>query len=274
VTNRQVRRAKRGLGQNFLVSKEVARRIVRAAAVGEGDLVFEIGPGRGALTVPLAGTGAFIVAVELDGGLALELRSLLRDAPNVEIVAGDILDVDLDREARDRGHGSYELVGNIPYNLTSSILLGLPRLRMCRFALLMVQREVGERILALPGERRCGILSVFLRSYMHVEKIQRVRAGSFSPRPKVESVVLGFTPGDPARGPADKEAFLDFLKGIFSQRRKKLSSIFRDVFGMRDAGDVSRLGHESDTDMGGRPEELSLEQWFGLFAGYRRVSGT
>jgi 16S rRNA (adenine1518-N6/adenine1519-N6)-dimethyltransferase len=274
VSSQHGHKAKRSLGQNFLVSKEVAGGIVRATAVGGGDLVFEIGPGRGALTVPLAAAGAFVVAIELDRSLALELRARFRNAPNVEIVEGDIMELDLDGEAGAREHEKYTIVGNIPYNLTSSILLELPRWRMCRSAYLMVQREVGERVLALPGERRCGILSVFLQSYLNVDKVLRVRAGSFVPRPKVESVVLRFTPEENPQGPEDREAFLGFLKKVFSQRRKKLSSIFRDVLGMRDAGDVSRLELASNADMGGRPENLSLQQWFDLFEGYRQVSGT
>jgi 16S rRNA (adenine1518-N6/adenine1519-N6)-dimethyltransferase len=274
VSNPRRHEAKKSLGQNFLVSKEVARSIVRAAGVGEGDLALEIGPGHGALTVPLAETGARIVAFELDRFLVDELRSRFIGMSGVEIIEGDIREVDPDREAELRGYEGYTMLGNIPYNLTSTILLSLPRLRLCRAAYLMVQREVGERIAAVPGERSCGILSVFLQSYMNVERIIRVRAGSFRPKPKVESIVLGFTPEEAARGPADREAFLGFLKGAFSQRRKKLSSIFRDVFGMRDAGDVLRLGRMSNADMGGRPEELSLEQWQRLFDGYQQVSGT
>ena len=266
-------KAKKSLGQNFLVSREVAGGIVRATGIGEGDLVFEIGPGRGALTLPLAAADARVIAVELDGRLASELRTHFRDDPDVEIVEGDIMEVDLDHEAETRGYEDYTIVGNIPYNLTSSILLDLPRWRRCRSAFLMVQREVGERVLALPGERRCGILSVFLQSYLEVDRVLRVRAGSFVPRPKVESVVLRFTPARPPRGPADREAFLGFLKRAFSQRRKKLRSIFRDVFGMRDAGDLSSLEIASKADMGGRPEDLSLRQWFDLFDGYRQVSG-
>ena len=191
---------------------------------------------------------------------------------NVEIVHADFRDVDPDREAQERGFGSYILIGNIPYNLTSTILLALPGLERCSRSLLMVQREVADRILTSPGERNCGILTVFLQSYMDIAKEIRVMPGSFRPRPKIESVVISLAPALPARGPGEREAYLDFIKLAFSKRRKMLSSIFRDTFGMRDAGIQRRLGRESGVDMSSRPEQLTLEQWFGLFGAYRRVS--
>jgi 16S rRNA (adenine1518-N6/adenine1519-N6)-dimethyltransferase len=264
--------AKRSLGQNFLVSKETAARIVEEARVEGDGLVFEIGPGRGALTLPLAATGARVVAFEIDRSLSGELGERLRDSESVEIVHRDIREVDLDGEAERRGYEAFTLLGNIPYNLTSTILLELPGLRRCRSALLMVQREVGERIVAPPGVRECGILSVYLQSYMDIEKVLRVRPGSFSPRPRVESVVLRFIPK--GEGPGEREEFLGFLKGAFSQRRKKLGSIFRDVFGMSDAGYLSRLERISGASMDDRPEDLSLGQWKRLFEANRRGSGS
>lgn len=265
--------AKRSLGQNFLVSRETAGRIVEEAHACPGELVFEIGPGRGALTLPLAGTGACVVAFEVDRSLSRELRERFRESESVEILHRDIREVGLDEEAEKRGFETFTLLGNIPYNLTSTILLDLPGWNRCGAALLMVQREVGERVLAPPGVRECGILSVYMQSYMDIEKVLRVRPGSFSPRPKVESIVLRFTPRKDGRGPGERRKFLEFLKRAFSQRRKKIGSIFRDVFGMGDAGDLKRLGRDSGTSMDDRPEDLSLEQWWGLFE-TRRWTGS
>ena len=260
MSNRRRHEAKRSLGQNFLVSKETARRIV-----GPGELVFEIGPGRGALTLPLSGTGAHVVAFEIDHSLSGELEERFQDLDMMEILHRDIREVELDGEAEIRGHEGFTLLGNIPYNLTSTILLDLPRWRRCRAALLMVQREVGDRVLAPPGVRECGILSVYMQSYMDIERVLRVRPGSFSPRPKVESVVLRFKPKGVEEGPGEREEFLKFLKGAFSQRRKKLGSVFRDVFGMGDAGNLSHLAEVSGVSFDDRPEDLSLEQWNRLF---------
>ncbi len=265
--------AKRSLGQNFLVSKEIAEKIVSLSGASPGGLVFEIGPGKGALTAPLAESGARVVAFEIDGRLVGELEARFFGMDDVEIVHADIKVIDPDREAETRGFDSYKLIGNIPYNLTSTILMTLPGLRRCSLGLLMVQREVAERILSSPGERNCGILTVFLQSYMDIAKEIRVLPGSFRPRPKVESMVLSLRPAVPERGPGDRDAFLAFVKLAFSQRRKMLSSLFRDSFGMRDAGIQQRLWRESGVDMRSRPERLTLEEWFGLFEVYRQVSG-
>jgi len=274
VSGKPGHRAKRSLGQNFLVSKEIAGRIVEEMDAGPGALVFEIGPGRGALTLHLAGTGAHVVAFEIDRSLAGELGTRFGELERMEILHRDIREVDLDREAEKRGFETFSLIGNIPYNLTSTILLGLPGLGRCRAALFMVQREVGERIVAPPGSRQCGILSVYLQSYMDIEKVMRVRPGSFVPRPKVESVVLRFRPRAGDEGPSERAEFLEFLKKAFSRRRKKLRSIFRDLFGMSDAGYLSRLEEMSGASMDHRSEDLSLEQWKSLFEANRRGSGS
>ena len=264
--------AKRSLGQNFLIAKEIAEKIVSASGAAAGGLVFEIGPGQGALTEPLTRTGARVVAYEIDGSLAGELEARFSGNDDVEIVHADIREVDLDSEAEERGFEEFTLVGNIPYNLTSTILMMLPGLGRCSKSLLMVQREVAERILASPGDRECGILTVFLQAYMDIAKEIRVLPGSFRPRPKVESVVVSLRPATREGAPDDREAFLDFVKLAFSQRRKMLSSLFRDAFGMRDAGLVRRLGEGSGVDMKNRPEQMSLDEWFGLFAAYKKLS--
>ena len=265
--------AKKGLGQNFLASEAVAKRIVDAIAPAPADLVFEIGPGRGALTKPLARSGASVVAYEIDGALVELLREMFEACGNVEIRYGDIRAVDFDEEARKRGRTSYKLVGNIPYNLTGTILIDLARWRMLSAAAVMVQREVGDRILTEPGKRNCGILSIFLRTYFIMNKVLKVRPGSFMPPPKVESVVLKFVPHTPGKGPEDRGAFLHFLKGCFSHRRKKLRNILGVLLELETAMDLDRLSELSGVDFGMRPEELSLERWFDLFAASRRVKG-
>jgi 16S rRNA (adenine1518-N6/adenine1519-N6)-dimethyltransferase len=265
--------AKKGLGQNFLTAEPVARKIADAISPGPGDLVFEIGPGRGALTAPLARSGATVVAFEIDGELVDLLRETFAAASNVEIRHADIRDVDFDEEARRRGVSSYKLAGNIPYNLTAPILVDLARWRMMSAAVLMVQREVGDRILTEPGKRNCGILSIFLRTYFIMKRVLRVRPGSFLPPPKVESVVLGFAPHAPGRGPEDRGAFLQFLKGCFAHRRKKLRNILGELLEVETAKDLNGLSELSGVDFARRPEELPLESWFNLFAASRGVKG-
>ncbi len=258
-------RPKKSLGQNFLVSKGVAGKIVDAVSPERDELIFEIGPGRGALTVPLGKTGARIVAYEIDEALAVKVREKCGELGGVEIIVADIRDVDLDREASVRNKTAYKLVGNIPYHLTGTILTDLPRWRGCAGAVLMVQREVGERVMAAPGERRCGILTVYLQSYFEVTKVARIRPGSFRPSPKVESVVLKFVPKDSPAFPTQEESFLSFLKLCFSQRRKKLKHVFRDSLGIKDASTLVRIVERVGVDLEKRPEELELDDWFRLY---------
>lgn len=256
-------RARRSLGQNFLVAGGVAERIVEALELVPGELVFEIGPGRGALTKPLAASGARVVAFEIDEDLAQKLRSLTASMPNVEIVRADIREVDLDEEAQKRSARHFKLIGNIPYHLTSSILLALPGWRKLTRASIMVQKEVGERISAVAGSRLCGMLSIFLQSYFIINKVLSVRPGSFSPPPKVMSVVLDFTPLNPPQGPADRESFLRFLKACFGQRRKKIKNILASAFPATEQREEfwARVGIDSSA----RPEALSLREWLELY---------
>lgn len=264
-------RTKKSLGQNFLVSRSVAVKIVEAVSPKPGELIFEIGPGRGALTVPLGKTGSTIVAYEIDRSLVTVLQEKCRIFENVEVVCADIRGVNLDDEASSRNIKDYKIVGNIPYHLTSTILLDLPGWKGCVAAVLMVQKEVGERIMASPGERSCGVPTVYLQSYLDVSKIARVRPGSFRPRPSVEGVVLKFVPKDARTGPGDGESFLHFLKLCFSHRRKKLKSVFRDSLGIRDASRLENIGNQAGVDLEKRPEELELDDWFRFFRSYRKI---
>lgn len=254
-------RARRGLGQNFLVSPGVVERILDALTAPPHVPVFEIGPGTGALTLPLAARGATVAAFEIDDRLAGQLSQELAGNPGAEVVVADYRGVDLDAEAAARGWSEYAVAGNIPYLLTSTILLGLPGLERCRRAVIMVQKEVGERVLASPGSRGCGILSVYLQAYLAVSRVMGVGAGSFRPRPKVDSVVLRFEPVARAGAPEGREGFLDLLKAAFSQRRKKLVNSLSAAYGPRIA---TGLVERSGVDASRRPEALALEEWFSL----------
>lgn len=262
--------AKRSLGQNFLVSGGVAAKIVDAVSPLPGELVFEIGPGTGALTEPLAGSGAAIVAYEIDGTLVELLSEKFEDLEKVNVVHADIRGIDFEGEAGRLGFKGYKVVGNIPYHLTANILTALPRWKGCAAAVVMVQKEVGERIQAGPGQRDCGILSVFLQSYFDIERVMRVKPGSFRPRPKVESVVLKLVPRAGGEGPADREGFFLFVKKAFSQRRKKLKTVLRGLAG---AGDGSEIIVRVGIDPDARPEELRLDDWHRLFAAFSPGEG-
>ena len=257
------RPAKKSLGQNFLVSDGAIKGIISAVTADDGLPVFEIGPGRGALTIPMAEGGTQIAAFEIDEALAEETAGRLEGFENAEIVLADFRGIDLDAEAAGRGWDEYALVGNIPYLLTSTILLGLPSLERCRRAVIMVQKEVGERVLTAPGSRNSGILPVFLQSYLVIKKVTTLKPGSFRPKPKVDSVVLIFAPVSRENAPGDHGRFLSFLKSAFSQRRKKLANVLKNIPGLPD---TAELEDRTGIDLGRRPEQLGLEEWFALFA--------
>ncbi len=264
---------KKSLGQNFLVSRAVIDRIVEAATSPPGLPVMEIGPGRGAVTIPLAEAGAKVAAFEIDLALASSLRESVENHPGVEIVDADIRDVDFDLEASRRGWKEYVIVGNIPYMLTSSILLMLPEARNCSRAVIMMQKEVGERILASPGTRDCGILSVFMQAYFRIGSVTRAAAGSFRPVPKIDSVVLRFVPVKIYGAPEDRNGFLAFLKMSFSQRRKKLSNLITGPIKDGKKEFTREIGRITGVDLGRRAEELPLAEWFALFRGYLELTG-
>ncbi|HMA76437.1 MAG TPA: 16S rRNA (adenine(1518)-N(6)/adenine(1519)-N(6))-dimethyltransferase RsmA [Candidatus Krumholzibacteriaceae bacterium] len=261
---------KKSLGQNYLVTASVAGKIVEAIDPGPEELVFEIGPGKGALTSRLSESGADLVAFEIDRALADDLKGVFRD-DKVEVVNEDVLKVDFEAEALRRKKGKYKVIGNIPYMLTSSILIRIPAWKGCTLAVIMVQKEVAERVAAPAGDSNCGLLAVFLQSYLNVEKVLKVAAGSFYPRPGVDSAVLRFTRDRKERAPENRELYFAFLKKAFSKRRKKLRNV---LFRKKDSDRrerAERLEDLSGIDLGKRAEELSLDEWFCLFSSYLEI---
>ncbi len=219
-------RAKRSLGQNFLVSAPVQRKIVAACGLREGEQVLEIGPGRGELTRHLAATGARVVAVELDDALAARLRAAYRDHPAVTIVHGDVLEEDL--AALTDCWPATRVVGNIPYNITTPILFRLLRPPCPADIVLMVQAEVAQRMLAAPGGKTYGALSVGVALHARASRLFPVPRGAFRPTPKVDSVVVRVVPRSPvALAPAEAARVRTLVRAAFSWRRKQIGTILR-----------------------------------------------
>ena len=227
-----MRAPKRSLGQCFLVDPGAAARIVEEARVAPGDIVLEIGPGRGAITEGLAlqvravGGRARLLLVEIDDDLAADLERRFRGDPLVEVIHEDILRVDLHALA---GARSLKVVGNIPYNLTSPILFRLLEPPRPAEILLTLQREVADRILAAPGTRAYGALTVGVRSVAVVEPVLRIAAGAFRPRPRVDSSVIRIRPLDPPPlSPREERRLRTLTRALFQWRRKQLGKIMRD----------------------------------------------
>jgi len=254
-------RPKRFLGQNFLVDQDVANRIVEELRLTPGDTVLEIGPGTGALTHGLARRvdqiHGRLILVELDDHLASELSTRFADNPRVEVLHQDILETRVaDLAPRPDG---FEVVGNIPYNITTPILFRLLERPRPRGVLLMVQREVADRILAEPGTREYGALSIGVRAVADVERVLRVSRGAFRPRPTVDSTVIRIVPHSPAPLTESEEERLRHLtRALFQWRRKQLGKILRDHPDLRltDEGVERALAAAAATRQD-RPETLS-----------------
>jgi 16S rRNA (adenine1518-N6/adenine1519-N6)-dimethyltransferase len=267
-------KSKPKLGQHFLASEDVAARIVDALGDISQSTVLEIGPGRGILTTPLARRARRLIAVELDRVLAAQLRLKFGMARNVEIIEADVLAIDFDslfgpkpglsRPGIELKPEPVKVVGNLPYYITSDILL-----RLFEYAkyfseiVIMVQREVADRIAAEPGGRDYGLLSATAQLYARVENLFVVPPAAFAPPPKVHSAVLRLTidPQQEKLGVAG-DGFIDFLRLSFGQKRKTLWNNLKEKYD--DAG-LKRALTAAHVDPSARAETLSLEQSAALF---------
>ncbi len=255
---------KRSLGQNFLVDPNIQRRIVEAAELREGDEVVEVGPGRGALTRHLTELGLRLTLVELDDVLARHWEERFSGDSSVTVVHGDILALPLSELSRDPT--SLHVVGNIPYNITAPLLFHLLAPPRPQRILVMVQREVAERVVAPPGGKTYGALSVGVRSVAKVERVLEVPRGAFRPRPKVDSTVLRITPRRPSPlDPSEEAELRRLVRAVFQWRRKQLRKILRDHPELSlPPADVEALLCEEGIPPTDRPESLSPEAFVRL----------
>lgn len=256
-------RAKKSLGQNFLIDPNLQRKIVDAIHPGPDDEVLEIGPGPGALTRHLAPRVRRLVLVELDDELARRLREEFAATPHVRVVHADILSVDLDDVSEDPGR--LKVIGNIPYNITTPILFSLLERRPRPSQIvLMVQREVADRILAPPGSKTYGALAVGVQSLATVERVVNVGRHAFRPAPDVESAVVRISPFSPPPLAADTEhALRNLTRAAFGQRRKQFQRILRDAYGLS-PDDVAAVEERTGFDLRRRPETFSPEDFIRL----------
>jgi 16S rRNA (adenine1518-N6/adenine1519-N6)-dimethyltransferase len=259
-------RARKSLGQNFLIDPNQQRRIAGALDPGPGDTVIEIGPGQGALTTHLARSVGRLILIEIDRDLAPALQRDFAGHTHVSVVQGDILGVDL-RELVGGDLSSVKIVGNIPYNITTPIIFRLLE-RDLRPAciVLMIQREVADRILAPPGDPEYGALSVGVRSVARVERLFHVGRGSFRPVPRVDSTVIRIVPIVPPPLTADEEQDLRSLTRVaFSWRRKQIQKTLRAApeYAL-DPESVEELERRTGISLQQRPEQLGPDQLLSL----------
>lgn len=263
-------RAKRSLGQNFLVDPQIQRRIVDALEAGPEDEVLEIGPGTGALTDHLAGRVRRLVAVELDDRLVETLASKFRDIPGVEIRHANALDLELEDLTTDPA--GLKVIGNIPYNITSPLIFWLlERPVRPERIVLMIQKEVADRIVAPPGTKSYGALSVGVRTVARVERLFNVGRGAFRPVPDVDSTVIRITPlRPPPLTPAEESHLRTLTRTAFAWRRKQLQKILRSAPEYElDQETIARVERETGLDLSLRPESLEPEEFIRLSRGLR-----
>ncbi len=254
-------RPKQSLGQNFLIDPNIARKIAQQVHPAQDDAIVEIGPGTGSLTAHLAGRAGHLVLVELDGRIVDDLRARFSRTA-ATILHEDFLETDL-VALRRRFSRKLRVVGNIPYHLTSPILFKIfASADSVRDLTIMIQREVARRIVARPGTKQYGILSVLTAFYGSTRILFDVSPGCFYPRPKVTSTVITVTLFDKRPADVDEELFLTVVKTAFGKRRKTL----RNGLQYLPYGDaaVGRIVNDPDLPLRRRPEELTLQEFAAL----------
>ncbi|MDG6349118.1 16S rRNA (adenine(1518)-N(6)/adenine(1519)-N(6))-dimethyltransferase RsmA [Luteimonas sp. 8-5] len=248
------------MGQNFLHEKSVIEKIVLAIDPRPGDRIVEIGPGQGALTLPLLDRHGALTAIEFDRDLLQPLAAAAQSHGELTLLNANVLDVDFSALAGDGVPGGrLRLVGNLPYNLSSPILFhALDHAASIRDMHFMLQKEVVERMAAGPGSKVYGRLSVMLQAYCRVTPLFKVPPGAFRPAPKVDSAVVRLQPLPPAEvAVADRARFAHVVRAAFGQRRKTLRNA---LSGVVDAAAIEAAGLRPDA----RAEQLSVAEFAAL----------
>lgn len=257
----------KSLGQNFLIDRNILNKILDGANINKDDYVLEVGPGIGTLTVELAKKADRVVAIEVDDKLIPILNDTLRDYDNVHVVNDDILDIDLYKLITNYfGGNPFKIVANLPYYITTPIIMKFLESNFpYTDIVVMVQREVAERMVAHPGTKDYGALTVAVRYYTEPSIIVNVPASVFMPPPKVDSAVVKLTRREDTLL-ADQEAklFFQIVKGAFSKRRKTLlnalsSYPFEENIGSK--AEIREMLKESGIEPDRRGETLSVDEF-------------
>jgi 16S rRNA (adenine1518-N6/adenine1519-N6)-dimethyltransferase len=252
-------RPRKSLGQNFLTDHNIINKILQAAHIDKDDRVLEVGPGRGAMTSLLANRAGYLVAVEFDRDLAAILREQYAGNDHVTIHEQDILKVDFEKLL---GEGSFKVVANLPYNISTPVLFRFLEERHSFAKLVvMLQKEVGERLAAPPDCGDYGILTVLFRQWFEVKREFLVPPGCFFPPPRVDSVVISMVPLATSRVVVGNQAlFEQLVKAAFAMRRKTLWNCLKSS-GLADVAQLEKSLEDCAIDGHRRGETLTLDEF-------------
>ena len=219
---------RKGLGQHFLVDRNILDKVIRTAQVEKEDIVLEVGPGLGEMTLALARQAKKVIAVEIDSKLAVILKQKMKDFSNVEVVGRDILKMDFSQFFRKEGH-PIKVVANLPYQISTPLLFRFIEFKETLSTLtLMLQKEVAERIVASPGRKEYGPLSIFIQMFSDISIRFFIKPSAFFPPPKVESAVVHMSFREkPVVNLEDEKWFKKVVKGCFGYRRKTLMNALK-----------------------------------------------
>ncbi len=269
-------RAKKNLGQNFLSDPSTAAMIIARSRLAADDIVLEIGAGLGALTIPASRSARRVYAVEKDKVLYEILTSWIKEqgVDNIKVIQSDIFDMDI---AAIAGAENRKLVvmGNLPYNISSPILFYLMEARRhISRAILMFQKEVTQRLIAVPGTKEYGRLSVMLQYAAEIRPLASVAAHLFSPRPKVDSMVVEIRFKERIEDPvADENRFSAIVKAAFGKRRKMLKNTLSDSELGIGPEEAARILTKAGIDPARRAETLSVSEFVALDHAFALESG-
>jgi len=250
------------LGQNYLIDSNIKDKIIREIAPEESDVILEIGPGLGALTIDLAASGAAVYAVEKDRKAVRILQKTAGDRyPNLVLTEGDILEFDL---GSINGARKLKVVGNLPYCITTPIIeLIIGNASRIGTAVIMVQKEFASRIMAAPGSKDYGSLACFVQYHLRPSYAFTIKRTSFFPAPEVDSSLIRLDVLErPAVKVADEKRFFSIVRSAFNQRRKTiLNSLSRELALDMPKSELTALLARVGIDPSARPETLSLQQF-------------
>jgi 16S rRNA (adenine1518-N6/adenine1519-N6)-dimethyltransferase len=258
--------SKKRFGQNFLVDPGKADKIIEAAEITPLDVILEIGPGGGILTERILNKGCNLIAVELDRDLIPALQERFGNNNRFKLLAKDIVKINLS----ELGDGGFKVIGNLPYNISGALVEWLiDNYKMIEMAVITVQKEVANRIKAVPGTREYGSLSVLAQMFYSISRFFDIPPGCFSPKPRVVSTVLKLLPSPKLESGFDYARFREFIYACFAQKRKTLVNSLKSSGGYnKDTIEKFLVSMGKSPDI--RAEQLSGDRFLAL---YGKITG-